>query len=416
MDERSVVTCFLRNDGEVLLLRRSADATSYPGRWGTVTGYLTPEREADPEPPETAAHREIAEETGLGDAVTLAEASETFRVEDPDGGWAWTVHPFLFDCEYRDVDLNAESSGHEWVHAPEIRRRETVPDLWGSYDCVRPTVETVATDSTHGAAWISLRALEVLRDEAALAVETDDWDHVAAVARELADARPSMTAVANRVNRAMDAADRTPAAVERAARETLESAVAADANAAAVAAEAVAGRRIATLSRSGTVRVAIEKADPEAVLVAESRPGGEGVGVAESLAEQYDVTLTSDAALAGQIAEWGAEAVLVGADTVLPDGSVSNKVGTRAAALAAAHEEIPCYAVAATDKISPDVAAAGEMAHEPIYEGDAPLTVANPLFESTPAALFAGVCTEDGVLDGEAVARVASEHRSRRSW
>lgn len=415
MDATPVVTCFLRNDGRVLLLRRSQAVGSYSGLWGGVAGHVAPERGADPAAydPLEAARREIREETGLGEAVTLVRRGDAFRVADDDGR-PWLVNPFLFDCDSRAVEPDEETSEYEWVHATEIRQRETVPDLWTSYDRVRPAVEDVASDHEHGAAWLSLRALEVLRDEAALAVDTGS---IESVARDLVAARSAMTVVANRVNRAMATADeRTPAAVETAAREAIDAAVVADQEAAAVAAERVAGQRVGTLSRSGTVRTAIELAEPAAVLVAESRPGGEGVAVAESLASAFDVTLTSDAALAGQIADWGAEAVLVGADTVLPDGRVLNKVGTRVAALAAAREGISCYAVAAADKIAPELAVHGETAPDPIYEGTASLSVANPLFEVTPADLFTGICTEDGLLDAEAIAAVAERHRHNADW
>ena len=39
MDERAVVTVFLRNAGQVLLLRRSEDVGSYSGKWGGVAGH-----------------------------------------------------------------------------------------------------------------------------------------------------------------------------------------------------------------------------------------------------------------------------------------------------------------------------------------------------------------------------------------
>ena len=103
-----------------------------------------------------------------------------------------------------------------------------------------------------------------------------------------------MPVVANRVNRVMARAERLPDSVESVAREEIEAAVSADDETAENAAERLPDR-IATLSRSGTVHKAIERADPEAVLVAQSRPGGEGVSVAEVLAEERDVTIAGDA-------------------------------------------------------------------------------------------------------------------------
>lgn len=413
MDEHEVVTCFLRNEGEVLLVRRSDDAGSYPGQWGAITGYLAPKRGAPPDDPETAARREIREETGLED-VTFVRQGDPFAVEDVDREARWRVHPFLFEAETREIEPNWELADWEWAHATEIRRRETVPDLWRSYDHVRPTIETVGADDTHGSAWISLRALEILRDEATL---TDDWDSVASVARELLAARPSMAVVENRINRAMsEAGENAPGAADRAAREGIASAVETDRAAAAVAAERIEGARVCTLSRSGTVQKALERADPEAVLIGESRPGGEGIGVAESLAARHDVTLTSDAALAGQLADFDADAVVVGADTILPDGRVLNKVGTYGLALAAAVHDLSCYVVAAADKITPDADVEIEQAPATLYDGDADITVANPLFEVTPANLCTEICTDRGALDEADVADIAARHRSLREW
>jgi len=412
MEETEVVTCFLRHDAEVLLLCRSEAVGSYRGQWGGVAGHA----EGDPD---SAARREIAEETGLSDAVTLLRRGEPFDVVDEDRGTRWIVHPYLFESEHRTVETDWETSEYEWVHPTKILRRETVPDLWSSYDRVRPNVSTVAEDREHGSAWLSVRALSVLRDEAGLAAwgEDGDWSSVAAIARRLRDARPSMPVVANRVNRVMANADRrTPERVERGAREAIDDALAAD-EAAAVAATDRLPDRVATLSRSGTVRTALERADPDAVLVAESRPGGEGVAVAESLAEKTDVTLSSDAGLAWAIREWDAGAVLVGADAIRPDGAVLNKVGTRAAGLAAAHEGIELLVVSAADKISPE----GDLVIESadpgmVYDGPAALSVFSPLFDVTPPDVIDAIATDRGVLEPEGIEAVAAEHRENADW
>ncbi len=430
MDETPVVTVFLRNGGDVLLLRRSDAVGSYAGRWGAVAGHVADDR-GDDRSPATAARAEIAEETGLADAaVSPVRAGDPFPVDDETRGTRWVVHPFLFDCDARGIEPNEETSDHAWVPPTEILRRETVPALWTSYDRVRPRVATVRDDRERGSAAISLDALAVLRDEAALAVEErparehetreaagGDWDALADVARDLLAARPSMAVVENRVHRAMAAAadERTPVAVETAASEGVERALSADGEAAARAAERLPDR-VATLSRSGTVLAAIRSADPAAVLVAESRPGREGVGVAESLAGEFDVTLTTDAAFPSELDAWDAGALVVGADRVLPDGRVVNKVGTRAAA-AAAPADCPCLVVAASDKVATDPGFDPEE-RDPaaVYDGDAPVSVANPTFDVTPAGWVDAVVTEDGPLDADGVADLAADHRERANW
>ncbi|MEF8830310.1 MAG: initiation factor 2B, partial [Halobacteriales archaeon] len=205
--------------------------------------------------------------------------------------------------------------------------------------------------------------------------------------------------------------------------------------AAAEAGTLLDGERVLTLSRSGTVLAALWAGDPDGVVVAESRPGGEGADVAKALAAELDVTLCPDAAVAQVLAglpdassedrDGGIDVVLVGADAVLADGGVVNKVGTRASALAAAREGVACYAVAARAKVAPGRESGEGNGRYPslgaadpagVYDGDAALDVAAPLFDVTPPDLLDGVVTEDGVLGAGEIAAVAAEHRAFADW
>jgi translation initiation factor 2B subunit (eIF-2B alpha/beta/delta family)/ADP-ribose pyrophosphatase YjhB (NUDIX family) len=419
MDRAAVVTCFLRHDGEVLLLRRADDAETYPGRWGTVTGYV------EHAEPLASARMEIREETALT-GFDLARRGEPFEVRDPSLDRTWEINPFLFDAEGREIRTNEETARAEWTTPTDIRRRETVPDLWRSYDRVRPTPETVAADGEHGSAYISIRALEVVRDEAALAAaQGGGVEAVWAVAEALLEARPSMAALGNRVNRAVSGSE-TPEDAENAAIEGIERALGADGRAAECAAETIEGH-VLTLSRSGTVLVALRGGTDaraaaatgvEAVTVAESRPAREGVDAAETLATAgLDVRVCTDAAVAGVLAGGEVDCVLVGADTVLPDGRVVNKTGTRGTAIAAGREDVPVYVATASDKISPGPTIRVESGPpDAVYDGDAGIEAINPTFDVTPAEYVDAVFTERGVLSGAEVADIASELRELGSW
>ena len=178
--------------------------------------------------------------------------------------------------------VTEETARAGWTAPTETRRRRTVPDLWRSYDRIRPTPETVAADGKHGSAYISVRVLilsaispyrisrprgreyletvtadsmSILRDEAALAVDRGGGiGEVHGTAEALLDARPSMVALETRVNRAVSGA-RGPEEAERAAAEGIERTLAVDERAAECAAETVGGH-VLTLSRSGTVLAA----------------------------------------------------------------------------------------------------------------------------------------------------------------
>lgn len=420
LEEKNVVTCFLRNRGDVLLLRRSQRVGSYQGRWGAVSGYVEGT-------PDETAWREIAEETGLAGAVRLARRGAPFAVEDEALGARWIVHPFLFDCAHRDLRLDWETTEAEWAAPPAMLRRETVPDLWTSYARVAPTVESIEADREHGSATLSYRALEVLRDRAGwmLHQEEDgetDWAILSALARRLLDARPAMAALRNRVNRVMRTCRDEPLAeaVEREAQAGIERAFAADEGTAQRAAGFIAGRRVFTLSRSGTVLDALRRADPAPTLIviAESRPGGEGADVADELArEGRNVMLVSDTAVPQLFERALVDVVLVGADTVLASGDVINKAGTHLAALAARPHRLPFYVASASDKVSTDDERRLEAGNpDDLYAGPAPVEVFCPLFDVTPARLLSGIITEYGVLAPVEIRDLAFELKALEAW
>lgn len=412
MDESHVVTCFLRNRAAVLLLRRSESVGSYVGLWGGIAGY------AEGAPDEQAC-QEIAEETGLEDCVTLVRAGDPVSVTDEDLGTKWTVHPYLFDCDSRAVELNEETTEYEWVSPVKIRRRETVPGLWTAYERVAPTVETVETDREHGSDYLSVRALEVLRDQAAREDES-----LPTLARRLRAVRPSMTVIENRVNRLMFEAGDDNEFLSTAERE-IERALTRGTDAAAATADRLTNVSVLTLSWSGTVRKTLERIDG-AVYIAESLPGREGLKLAESISPASNVTLLPDSAVAHALST-SVDAVLVGADTVLADGSVLNKVGTRGTALAAAYEDVPVYAVTAADSIASRVNRTASESDsdvhpdlEPndpstVYEGDADLDVLAPTFDVTPADRVT-VITENGPQSKADLERIADRHHEYAKW
>ncbi|AHG00476.1 initiation factor 2B [Halostagnicola larsenii XH-48] len=457
-DASHVVTAFLRNRGEVLLLCRSDAVGTYAGQWGGVSGFA----EGDPD---RQVRVEIAEETGLEDRVSLVRSGRELRVTDEQLEREWVVHPYLFECESRAVELSEEHDAFEWVSptvaidledgsvptssastfpddVPGIDGRETVPDLWDAYERVAPSIRSVAADDEHGAAFLSIRALEVLRDRAGVLLdERDDdgvdpdaeWDELAGLAERLLEARPSMAVLRNRVNRAMENASTAddvegsagtapdvpgaPALLES-ALAGIDRAVDADRAAAATAGEYFdSDERVLTLSRSGTVRSALEAWSPARVFVAESRPAREGVAVAEELAGGMPVALFTDAAAASVLSREAVDRVVVGADTIRPDGAVVNKTGTRSVALAAAREGIPVSVVAATDKVStrPEINLESG-SRTAVYDGEASIDVLNPTFDVTPADCVDEYVTERGPLERADIDSIAKELRELVAW
>lgn len=296
-------------------------------------------------------------------------------------------------------------------------------------DVLTAVLARVRADREHGASWLA-REVALALGSAAAATPPDDAasDQGVAqmagalrrIARELAQARPSMAALATTVARvcaagwppgtrppAPDDAISARAALARVRAEAQRLAAAWDAAAGAIATHARPLLRgvVLTHSRSGTVeRVLTLLATPPTAItgafVTESRPGGEGVATARALASTgIPVTLVADAAvglIAGQ-----AGCVVVGADSVRSDGSLVNKVGSYPLALAAHAAGVPVFVLCETLKIAPsgwplilEEMDPAELLPEPV----AGLTARNVYFDHTPADSISAIVTEQGTL------------------
>ena len=111
-----------------------------------------------------------------------------------------------------------------------------------------------------------------------------------------------------------------------------------------------------------------------------------------------------------------ADVALVGADSVLADGSIVNKIGTNLLALAAGDAGVPCYVVCDTSKF--DVM--NFLGKTPVLEEKEPTEVAeglrfvqvrNPYFEVTPARLISAIVTEFGEMEVEDIRRRMEQMR-----
>ena len=240
-------------------------------------------------------------------------------------------------------------------------------------------------------------------------------------------AQPSMALVHQLAARALEIADTGVARGDAppVLRESLTRSCAAErddlarmqADAARFAVQALraTGAWIATLSASGAVFAAFERAQQDGrrpgALVAESRPLFEGRDTAAKLAARgIPVWLVADAALPLLLSQ--ATAVWFGADAVT-DRGVINKIGSFAIALAAREHSVPVYAIATRRKFLPASTAAlriDEMPPEEVWN-EAPETVKprNLYFELVPLPLFAGIVVEDAVLGTTEAAALARE-------
>lgn len=288
----------------------------------------------------------------------------------------------------------------------------------------------IAADREHGASWLARRGATLLAeastpDSARVATRRLAQLHIAA--RRLVAARPSMAAVANTAAHiwlaAADAREAGASPIEvlaalHAEAERLATLWDDAARAIGDAAIPALAGRLYTLSRSGTVervlaRLAAERAQagqPAEIVVSTSYPGFEGRAAAAALAATgWKVTLVADAACGVFVSQ--VAAVVCGADSVLADRRVVNKVGTYPLALAARATDVPFYVLCETLKIAaPDFALALEqMPAEEILPSPIPgVTARNPYFDVTPAEGVTAIFTERGRLTPAQLAEQAT--------
>lgn len=270
------------------------------------------------------------------------------------------------------------------------------------------SVDELGKDRMHGASILGRRSIDVLAEVTRISSAhsvNEVFSGLLAVALELRKAQPSMATITNLVGRFLydvEEAKQTASSVEQ-FRETVTSLGRKAQTDAASTAEDTSRNAVSILpedgfvlthSYSSTVRRALELGVKGrrnlTVYVTESIPGLEGKQLAKDLIEVgVPVRLIADSAVASVISD--VDIVMVGADSVLKDGSVINKIGTRKIALIAEQEEVPFYVVCESTKFS-TMDFLGE-----------PALIAETLFDLTPSQHVSQIVTESGSLEPQEV-------------
>lgn len=278
-------------------------------------------------------------------------------------------------------------------------------------------LRNILQDREHGASELARRCLTLLAEIAEHAPADDSHglrallDHQAG---RLAEARPSMAPVGNLLERWRHELARRANENDLSLWRRQAAAVARELAAASLravddlsahgAALLGPGRTIMTHSLSSTV-LAVFRALKDSgleVIVTESRPLCEGRRLAEQLSRwEVPVTYITDAQMGLFVAR--ADAVLVGADSLLADGSVVNKSGTYPLALLAREQAVPFYVCCESFKRwrGSDQPPLEEMAAEELgVEALPQVSIRNIYFEITPARWVSAWISEQGIVRG----------------
>ncbi|MBV9319989.1 MAG: S-methyl-5-thioribose-1-phosphate isomerase [Mycobacterium sp.] len=264
-----------------------------------------------------------------------------------------------------------------------------------------------------------------------------DAEKVTLEAARIASARPTAVNLACGVQRALAKLPQGPQAVLAEAMEMLAEDARVNRAAATHAADLVqrlcpdrplrilthcnTGRLATTAfgTAMGALQVLHARGQIENVLVDETRPLLQGARLtAWELAEAgIPHRLTIDSAAAWAMATGRVDCVIVGADRIAADGSVANKIGTYALAVAARRHGIPFIVVApesTRDLATPtghqivvEQRAAAEITHVGgVVTAPDGTAVFNPAFDVTPPELVTAIVTESG----EQTSDVAAQH------
>ena len=134
MHESHVVTCFVENSGQVLIVRRSTRVSTYQQRWSGISGYIETEN-TDLE----QAWQELEEEVGLKERdITLVNQGEVLVIEDQDLDKRWFIHPFRFALDDKNkIRLDWENTDFIWTDPEKIKAYPTVPGLYEAWEKVK---------------------------------------------------------------------------------------------------------------------------------------------------------------------------------------------------------------------------------------------------------------------------------------
>lgn len=445
MRVKKVVTAFIEHNKKILLLRRSGDVGSYRGRWAGISGYLE-----KGETPRERALLEIAEETGIPqEDVRLVSQGTPLTIHDEKLGTLWVVYPFLFQTSKPRVKLDWEHVEAKWVNPDELNHYQTVPNLLETFKRVSSPeeigfgweiereVEKIGSDRSRGAHELAIEALKVMSLGAKTYTkksEDEFLDFLELLARKLVFTRPSMSPIANTIQellyKVMKASEdmgleELKIYTVEVAETIVEEVVSANKKVCEKAIPLIEdGSTIVTHSYSSTVVKTIGKAFKDGrkvcVVVTESRPLYEGRKTAEKLSGLgVPVTLVVDSAAPHTLQD--ADLVLVGADSVLANGGVVNKIGTLPIALAAKHWGTPLYVLSDTYKfntrnyLGQGVILEEKSSSEIINQKTLPgVRIRNLYFDITPPEYVTGIVTEKGVMTPESIREEIEEMLSKQ--
>ena len=121
-----VVSCFVKFNDEILLLKRSNKVWTYKGKWNVVAGYLD-----ELKPIKQKVLEELYEETKITkDKVSTMKIAEPFESHDKSIEITFVIHPVLIELKEKpEIKLDFEHTEAKWVKKDKLKTYDAVPNM-----------------------------------------------------------------------------------------------------------------------------------------------------------------------------------------------------------------------------------------------------------------------------------------------
>jgi eIF-2B alpha/beta/delta-like uncharacterized protein len=442
MQSKQVVTSFLQFQSKILILKRSEKVGTHRSKWAGVSGYLEKKEE-----PVSRAIREIGEETGLTENdVILQNSSIPLGVSDPENDdTLWVIYPFLFRVKSNDIMTDWEHTDFRWIEPLELQNYDTVPMLNEVlHSVLELPIEKVITepkiidrllniqrDNSHGASWLAREAIDTLIEASKLDKSknlSNYLNKLKLLSLKLMFIRPSLAPIHSQIGELMKKItldsrsnknlEKLKSSIENEGnRMKMKSLTASERIAENVLKIIPEKASILTHSYSDTIIKSLKMMKDEGkeihVFVTESRPLLEGRKTAQELLKHgIKTTVITDAAsgiFAGQVS-----LILLGADSLLADGSLINKTGSYPIALAATYQGIPVYVAAELNKINlrsyfTRIKLEEKDKSEVWSKSPKSLTIRNIYFDITPQFFIHKIITESQSIRSDNILHICED-------
>ncbi len=125
-DKAPVLSCFVKFEDRILILKRSDKVRAYQGFWSSIGGYLDEFAAL-----EEKVLEELREELGImPDLVFRIKTGNSFEFNDKDIQKTWLIFPVLVELKSKpEIKLDWEHTDFRWIFPEDLKSFDIMPGL-----------------------------------------------------------------------------------------------------------------------------------------------------------------------------------------------------------------------------------------------------------------------------------------------